>query len=182
MPPSTGTGAVCWKPISSFVILDMLPKMQVAPESLITASRELAAIGSAIDCAHLQAAAPTINIASAASDEVSTAIAGLFGSHAQEFQEVSGRAAAFHDQFAQNMARGANAYASAEAGNAGVLSAAAAAAAAPAAEDNFWVGLVQLGALILTPAVFVALLGFASTLLATYWAATLFSTVVLGNA
>ncbi len=157
--------------------MDMLPKMQVAPESLITASHDLAAIGSDLDFAHLRAAAPTTNIASAASDEVSTAIAGLFGSHAEEFQQVSAQAAAFHEQFARNLAGGANAYASAEASNAGVL-----ASAAPAADDNPWTFLVQLGALILTPPIFVALLGFASTLLATYWAAMLFSKIVLGNA
>jgi len=163
--------------MSAVAGVDMLPKMQVAPESLISASRHLAAIGSDLDCAHLRAAAPTTNIASAAGDEVSTAIAGLFGSHAEEFQQVSLQAAAFHERFTQALSNGAHAYASAEASNAAVLS-----AAAPAADDNPWTFLVQLGALILTPPIFVALLGLASTLLATYWAATLFSTIVLGNA
>lgn len=166
--------------MSSVAVVDMLPKMQVAPESLITASRELAAIGSELDFAHLKAAAPTTDIASAASDEVSTAIAGVFGLHAEEFQKVSARAAAFHDQFTQTLTNGAHAYASAEASSAAALSSAA--LAAPAADDNPWTFLVQLGALILTPPIFVALLGLASTLLATYWAAMLFSNIVLGNA
>lgn len=163
--------------MSTCPVVDMLPKMQVAPETLITASRDLAAIGSDIKFAHLEAAAPTVNIPSAAGDEVSAAIADLFGAHAQDFQKLGGQAAAFHDQFIQTLTGGANAYASAEAANSAVLS-----AAAPAADDNPWTFLVQLGALILTPPFFLALLGFASTLLATYWAVTLFSNVVLGNA
>ncbi|WP_196773102.1 PE family protein [Mycobacterium asiaticum] len=150
--------------------------MQVATESLITAGRDLAAIGSDLNLAQLQAAAPTTNIASAGIDEVSTAVAGLFGSHAQEFQAVAGRAAAFHDQFIQNLTGGANAYATAEAENLAVLSA----AAAPAADDNPLLFLVQLGALVLTPGIFAGLLGLASTLLATYWAVQLFSAVFSG--
>ena len=163
--------------MSAFAVVDMLPKMQVAPESLIVASRHLAAIGSELDCAHLRAAVPTTNIASAAGDEVSTAIAGLFGLHAEDFQKASAQAVNFHDQFTQALTNGANVYASAEAANASVLS-----SVAPAADDNPWTFLVQLGALVLTPPIFVALLGFASTLLATYWAAMLFSKIVLGNA
>ncbi|OBK30681.1 hypothetical protein A5634_15445 [Mycobacterium asiaticum] len=150
--------------------------MQVAPESLLTATRDLGSIGSDLRVAHLEAAAPTTNIASAASDEISTAVAGVFGAHAQDFQKVAEQAAAFHDQFTQQLNGSANAYASAEA--------ASAAALGPVlpAEDNGWTTLIQLGALALTPPLFVALLGFASTLLAAYWAVTLFSTVVLGNA
>ncbi|WP_216638339.1 PE family protein [Mycobacterium asiaticum] len=150
--------------------------MQVATESLITAGRDLAAIGSDLNFAQLQAAAPTTNIASAGIDEVSTAVAGLFGSHAQEFQAVAGRAAAFHDQFIQKLTGGANAYATAEAENLAVLSA----ASAPAADDNPLLFLVQLGALVLTPGIFAGLLGLASTLLATYWAVQLFSAVFSG--
>ncbi|WP_172832560.1 PE family protein, partial [Mycobacterium asiaticum] len=105
--------------------------MQVATESLITAARDLAAIGSDLNSAQLQAAAPTTNIASAGIDEISTAVAGLFGSHAQEFQAVAGRAAAFHDQFIQKLTGGANAYASAEAENLAVLSAGGAPPAPP---------------------------------------------------
>ncbi|OBR98451.1 hypothetical protein A9W98_35430 [Mycobacterium gordonae] len=166
--------------MSTCAVLDRLPKMQVAPEMLITASRALAAIGSDIRFAHHEAATPTTIIASAAGDEVSTAIADVFRSHAQDFQKLGGQVAAFHDQFTQALTGGADAYQGAEAANAAVLSPAA--AVAPAADDNPWTFLVQLGALILTPPIFVALLGLASTLLATYWAATLFSQIVLGNA
>lgn len=151
--------------------------MQIAPESLITASRDLGVIGSELDFAHLKAAPRTTNIVSAAGDEISAAIAGLFGSHAEEFEKVSAQAAAFHDQFTKTLTGSANAYASAEAASAAALS-----SVAPAADDNPWVGLVQLGALVLTPPIFLALLGLASTLLATYWAAMLFSKIVLGAA
>lgn len=161
----------------------MLPKMQVVPESLITAARDLMAIGSDINFAHLEAAAPTTNIASAASDEVSTAIVDVFGAHAVDFQKVASRAAQFHDQFIQTLTGGANTYASAEAANLAALTLGDAplVAAALPAEDNGWVTLIQLGALGLLPFVFGGLLLFASGLLATWWAAQLFNTAVLGN-
>lgn len=150
----------------------MLPKMQVAPENLITAGRDLATIGSDMKFAHRQAAAPTTNIASAAGDEVSVAIVDVFGSYGQDFQKLADQATAFHDQFIQALTGGANTYANAEAANADVLSA----VAAPA-EDNGWVTLVQLGALVLSPFIVVALLGTMSTLLATYWAVTFLGSV-----
>jgi hypothetical protein len=152
----------------------MLPKMQVAPESLITAGRDLAAIGTSLKFAHLEAAAPTTDIASAASDEVSTAIAGVFASQGQDFQKLVGQATTFHDQFVQTLTGGANSYASAESANAAVLS------AAPAETnvfDNPFTAAVWLGAVALSPVIVVALLGFLSTLLATYWAVTFLGTV-----
>lgn len=166
-------------------MVDNIPKMQVAPESLSTAARDLAAVGSDINFARLQAATPTTSIASAANDEVSTAIVRVFGDHALEFQKVTGQAAEFHDQFIQNLASGANTYASAEAANAAVMALEnapqAAAAAALPAEDNGWVTLIQLGALAMTPFIFGTLLIFAAGLLGTWWAAQLFGNVVLGG-
>lgn len=147
--------------------------MLVAPENLITAARNLGVLGSDMQIAHQAAAVPTTEIATAASDEVSAAIAQIFASHGQDFQKLAGQAAAFHDQFTQVLTGSANAYASAEAANAAVLSA----AAAPA-EDNALVTLVQLGAVILSPFIVVALLGTLSTLLATYWAVTFLSTAL----
>lgn len=158
--------------------------MQVAPESLSTAARDLAAVGSDINFARLEAATQTTSIASAASDEVSAAIVRVFGDHALDFQKIAGQAAEFHDQFIENLAAGANTYASAEAANAAVMAlenAPLAAAAALPAEDNGWVTLIQLGALAMTPFIFGALLLFASGLLGTWWAAQLFGNVVLGG-
>lgn len=150
----------------------MLRKMQVAPENLVAAARNIATIGSDLKFAHLEAAVPMTNIASAGADEVSAAIAAAFASHGQSFQQVTDQAIAFHDHFVQTLTGSANSYASAEAANASVLSGAAAAlpAAAAPAEDNGWVTLIQLGALVLSPFIVVALLGTLSTMLATYWA------------
>jgi hypothetical protein len=51
----------------------------------------------------------------AALDEVSAAIAAMFGAHGQSFQALSAQAALFHDQFVQALNAGASAYASADA-------------------------------------------------------------------
>jgi hypothetical protein len=56
-------------------------------------------------------------VAAAAQDEVSTAIAALFGRHAQQFQALSAKAAAFHHQFVQALTGGAESYVKSEAAN-----------------------------------------------------------------
>ncbi|WP_164926778.1 PE family protein, partial [Mycobacterium tuberculosis] len=48
-------------------------------------------------------------------DEVSTAIAALFGAHGQAYQALSAQAQAFHAQFVQALTSGGGAYAAAEA-------------------------------------------------------------------
>lgn len=82
------------------------------------AASNLAGIGSTINEAHTAAAASTTSIASAAGDEVSAAIAKVFGSYAQAYQSVAGRAAAFHDLFTGGLHSAANSYAATEAANA----------------------------------------------------------------
>ncbi|MCV7149307.1 PE family protein [Mycobacterium riyadhense] len=47
------------------------------------------------------AAAPTLGLAAPAADQVSAAIAAMFGTHAREFQSLSAQAAAFHEQLDQ---------------------------------------------------------------------------------
>jgi hypothetical protein len=115
----------------------------------MAAASDLANLGSTVSEANAAAAASTTRVVAAAQDEVSTAIAALFGSHAQQFQALSARAAAFHDQFVQALTGGAESIVRAEAANAlglvgggpaGAFGAAAAAvsnaaAAAPAAFD-----------------------------------------------
>ncbi len=54
----------------------------------------------------------------AGADEVSAAIAALFGAHAQRYQSMSAQAAALHSQFVQTMAAAGGVYAGAEATNA----------------------------------------------------------------
>ncbi|MCV7075962.1 PE family protein, partial [Mycobacterium szulgai] len=89
-----------------------------APDLLANAASDLASIGSHITAANFAAALPTNAVAAAGADEVSAAIAALFGSHAQQYQALSAQVSAFHDQFVQTLTGGANAYAIAEAANA----------------------------------------------------------------
>ena len=86
-----------------------------APELVESAAQDLAGISSALGQATSAAAAPTTSVLAAGADEVSAAIAQLFGAHGQEFQAISAQAAAFHDEFVGLLNAGAGAYASAEA-------------------------------------------------------------------
>ena len=92
-----------------------------APELINTAATDLANIGSNLSAAHAAAAAPTTGVIPAAADEVSAGIANVFSAHAQDYQALAGRAAAFHQQFTQNLTASAGSYASAEAANASLL-------------------------------------------------------------
>jgi hypothetical protein len=92
-----------------------------APEMMAAAAADLAAIGSNVNAAHLVAAAPTVAVIPAAADEVSAGIAQVFSQHAASYQSLAGQAAAFQEQFAQNLKAGAFSYTSAEATSAGFL-------------------------------------------------------------
>ncbi len=89
------------------------------PELVSAAAGNLSAIQSALEEATAAASSPTTGIAAAAADEVSAAIAQLFGTYGQEFQSLSAQATAFNAAFAQLMNGGAAAYVAAEAANAG---------------------------------------------------------------
>ncbi|MGB9302800.1 MAG: PE family protein, partial [Mycobacterium sp.] len=93
------------------------------PEFVASAASDLTDIGSGLIAAHAAAAAPTTAVVAAAGDEVSAAIASLFSSHAQAYQSLSGRAAAFHAQFVRDLSGAGSAYAAAEAANASPLQA-----------------------------------------------------------
>jgi len=93
------------------------------PQSLLAAATELAGIGSTLNTASAAAAAPTTGVLAAGGDEVSTAVALLFGAHAQHYQSMSARAAALHGQFVEAMNAAGNGYASTEAANAALQSA-----------------------------------------------------------
>ncbi|MCV7442546.1 PE family protein [Mycobacterium paraense] len=88
------------------------------PELVESAAQDLAGIRSSLAEAAASAAGPTTGIATAAQDEVSVAIASLFGNVGQEFQALSAQAQTFHQQFVSFMNAGAGAYTSAEAANA----------------------------------------------------------------
>ncbi len=88
-----------------------------APEMLAAAAADLATIDSSLSAAHTAAAAPTVALVPAAADEVSASIAHLFSQHAQDYQAVAGKAAAFHEQFIQHLNASTRSYASTEAAN-----------------------------------------------------------------
>src|SRR5262245_3538974 len=88
--------------------------VMAGPEVMEAAATDLAAIGSTVNAAHLVAAAPTVAVLPAAADEVSASIAHLMSGYGHEYQAMAAKAATFHAQFAQNLARSAASYATAE--------------------------------------------------------------------
>jgi PE-PPE domain/PE family len=95
-----------------------------APETLASTAADVESIGSAITTAGSSASGPTTGLVAAARDEVSAAIANLFGAYGHEYQAALAKAATFHDQFAQALATAATTYAQAETGNATLMGAA----------------------------------------------------------
>lgn len=91
------------------------------PEMMTSAALDLATIGANVNAAHLVAAPPTVAVVPAAADEVSAAIASVFANHAEAFQGLAGKAAAFNDQFVQTLKSGGAAYAATEATSAASL-------------------------------------------------------------
>lgn len=87
----------------------------VAPSVLESVAAELAQLGSTLGAANLAAAIPTTELAAAAADEVSAAIAALFGAHAHEYQAAAAQAATFQEQFLQTLSSASASYAGAEA-------------------------------------------------------------------
>lgn len=83
----------------------------VALDGIESATASASQIGSALSTGNLSALLP----ASAAADEVSVAIAALFGTHAGEYQAAAAQAAAYHQQFVQNLGAAATSYSAAEA-------------------------------------------------------------------
>jgi hypothetical protein len=88
-----------------------------APETVQGAAQDLAGIGSSLADVTASVAGPTTGVAAAAQDEVSLAIASMFGDFGQEFQAFSAQAQAFHEQFVDLLNAGAGAYMSTEAAN-----------------------------------------------------------------
>jgi hypothetical protein len=95
--------------------------VSVHPEAFGAAAQDLTGIGSAIRSANTAAAASTTQLAAAAQDEVSAAIAGVFGSVGQQYQTLLGQAEQLQGQFVQALTSTAGAYAATEAANASPL-------------------------------------------------------------
>jgi hypothetical protein len=90
----------------------------VVSDALTTAASDLANLGSMINQANAAAAGSTTQILAAGQDEVSQAVAALFGARAQQYQALSSEVAAVHEQFVRALAGSAASYASTEAANA----------------------------------------------------------------
>lgn len=68
------------------------------PDMLSAAARDLQNIGATLTEANAAAAGQTTGVLAAGADEVSAAIAAMFGGHARAFQALSAQAAAFHNR------------------------------------------------------------------------------------
>ncbi|WP_139837165.1 PE family protein [Mycobacterium szulgai] len=87
------------------------------PEWMQSAAQELTAIRSALIDAATSAAAPTVSVAPAGADEVSGALAAMFGNLGQEYQAVSAQAQAFHAEFVKVLDASAQVYLGTETAN-----------------------------------------------------------------
>jgi hypothetical protein len=88
------------------------------PELIQGAAEDLAGIRSSLAEATVTVGGSTTGVAAAAEDEISIAIASMFGNFGQEFQVLSAQAQAFHAEFVTLINAGAGAYLSAEVANA----------------------------------------------------------------
>ncbi|MHA7653304.1 PE family protein [Mycobacterium sp. ML4] len=91
------------------------------PQVMAAAATELSGIGAAIGEAAATAAAPTTGLLTAAADEVSQAIANLFGAYGQEFQSISAQVGGLYQGLVQNLSAATNYYANADAINRAAL-------------------------------------------------------------
>ncbi|KZS63937.1 hypothetical protein A4G27_26870 [Mycobacterium kansasii] len=82
------------------------------------AAGNLAEIGSAMSAANAAAAPPTTGLVAMAADQVSAAVTAVFATHAQDYQALSAKMVAVHDQFVRTLSNGAGAYLGAEIANA----------------------------------------------------------------
>jgi hypothetical protein len=88
------------------------------PELVQGAVQNLAGIRGSLTEAAASVSGPTTGIAAAAQDEISVALASVFGNYGEQFQALSAQARAFHAQFESLLSASTAAYTSAEATNA----------------------------------------------------------------
>ncbi|MCV7079208.1 PE family protein, partial [Mycobacterium szulgai] len=105
--------------------------ISAVPEVLTSAATALGQVGSTLNAANLAAAVPTTAVLAQGADEVSAAVATLFAGHAQEYQALSTRLDAFHQQFVAALSSAGRTYAAAEAASANPLQSLLAAINAP---------------------------------------------------
>jgi PE-PPE domain/PE family len=95
-----------------------MPNLFAVPQVLASAGADIDHIGSELRDAEALAASRTTGLIAAAQDEVSTAIANVFGRYGQAYQALISQAAGLHNQFSQTLGAAGSAYAQAEAVNA----------------------------------------------------------------
>ncbi|WP_236975135.1 PE family protein [Mycobacterium kiyosense] len=93
----------------------------IVPEIVEAAAEQLAGIRTTLADISTAALSATTEVAPAAADEVSVAIAKLFGTFGSEYQAINAQATAYHEDFVALLTRGATAYAAAEALNVSAL-------------------------------------------------------------
>jgi hypothetical protein len=76
-------------------------QLQVIPEELASAAKQVGNIANMLEEAHAVAAPPTSGILPAGADEVSAAITSLFNNHSTTYQDMAAQGAAFHLRFTQ---------------------------------------------------------------------------------
>ncbi len=89
-----------------------------APEMLESTAANAERLASAISSARANAAGSTTGLLAAAEDEVSAAVAKVFGAYGQQYQALVAQAEAFQSEFSAALAAAGNAYMQAEATNA----------------------------------------------------------------
>lgn len=97
--------------------------LSAQPQVLANAAVELEGIGSAVNAAVAAAAVPTSNVVAAAADEVSAAIARMFGGYGAQCQTVISQVAELQDEFSRLLAAAGFAYPETELANAATVAA-----------------------------------------------------------
>jgi hypothetical protein len=95
-----------------------VPYVVAAPDFLVAAAEDLAATGSAVRAANTAAAYSITSMLAAAQDEVSTAVAALFGAFVREYQAVAEHTSRYQEGLVLRLTAGANTCLTAEIANA----------------------------------------------------------------
>jgi len=93
----------------------------VVPDVVHAAVRDFVGLGEGLQQANVVALEATVGVLPAAGDEVSAAIAALFGGLGREYQAAGAQAALFHQDFVQLLGAGVGAYEQTEQAAAGWL-------------------------------------------------------------
>lgn len=95
----------------------------VTPDTLSAAAADLDGIGAALSAGTAAAAPAMTGVMAAAQDEVSIAMAALFGQHANEYQVLAAQAESVRDHFVRTLSGAGGAYFGAEAASVAPLQA-----------------------------------------------------------